>query len=854
MRGCKKERKEYRIAAIYDTETTNVGEGAKTRAFPVLYIFNDMRGRDIRTYSTGDDNVQFFRTVEDALSFLRDLVAWGKKEGVVPIVAAYNLMFDMQSFMSILVEHYNIKVCAQSGTNVYTMDLEEPFGGTVLRFWDTFFLEQRGLAAMGRTCGLAKATGDWDYTLVRTPETPLTSEELFYAGRDTQVIPAYLRFLLESYPWMKEEELGVRILTKTSIVRQMSRHEIANLQSPRSEGKGRLTVGRAFENLCMAELPKDYDEYAERKACFRGGWTFTSMSTAGQVVPNVASMDVTSMHHTYINGRRVPVRFHKTTPDVLLKAAEEIVSTTREQVLAHYDAPFRIAIHARIRFDNVRLREGSPFEAWGIALEPEAKFSAKVPKADPLVVDREGTREDEEDVRSRGYYDRAFGAVFAFGKLVSADVAYINMTEVELWTFSRVYEWDSMDVDFGEISFNWVLPPDYVTLQSNVLWSMKNAAKHINNTYKQGEPYSEDIPQSVPQGIAELLRSGEATQDFVRSWYQVAVKGSFNGLYGVQAQNVFRSNYHVPYDEGGRILTDKATVVTPETFPEKLAEIKHCMVLYTYGMRIVGGSRQHLAIAMELLFEALGSRVRVTGGDTDSMKVSCEYDVTDDELREAVLPLEEAIDGALARSQRRIRENFPGMASDLVSLGHFDVEDAGNSKRYLLHYESWNKARISLDSDLKPHITAAGLSRPAGAYTIEDWVSDMIAEDPEHLFPHIAGAVLGYNTIIRPEVAHAIMSRRPEPGDLYNDIVRDYMGNASEVIAPEVIALYSADREVGDTMKLTNAQNVQWLEDAGRRPDTRQHVIGKDEHGPFIYWMEGTGGYYERAGEGIVPR
>ena len=38
-----KDRKDFRVAAIFDTETTNIGDGVETRAYPILYIFNDMR-------------------------------------------------------------------------------------------------------------------------------------------------------------------------------------------------------------------------------------------------------------------------------------------------------------------------------------------------------------------------------------------------------------------------------------------------------------------------------------------------------------------------------------------------------------------------------------------------------------------------------------------------------------------------------------------------------------------------------------------------------------------------------------------------------------------------------------------
>ena len=36
-------RKKLEIAAIYDTETTNIGKGEDTRAFPILFIDNDIQ-------------------------------------------------------------------------------------------------------------------------------------------------------------------------------------------------------------------------------------------------------------------------------------------------------------------------------------------------------------------------------------------------------------------------------------------------------------------------------------------------------------------------------------------------------------------------------------------------------------------------------------------------------------------------------------------------------------------------------------------------------------------------------------------------------------------------------------------
>ena len=58
-RDTMKERKEFRVAAIFDTETTNIGEGVETRAYPILYIFNDLRDTPLESYTPDTDDVRF---------------------------------------------------------------------------------------------------------------------------------------------------------------------------------------------------------------------------------------------------------------------------------------------------------------------------------------------------------------------------------------------------------------------------------------------------------------------------------------------------------------------------------------------------------------------------------------------------------------------------------------------------------------------------------------------------------------------------------------------------------------------------------------------------------------------------
>lgn len=803
-----KTRKEYRIAAIFDTETTNIGEGAETRAYPILYIFNDLRDTPLESYTPDTDDVRFYRRTSEALAYIDDLITYGRTRGYVPIIAAYNLMFDMQTLLLELAQSYTIEVNAQTAASVYTLDLCID-DNVVCRFWDTFYLEMGGLRAMGETCGLPKAVGDWDYSLVRTPETPLTEEELFYARRDVQVIPQYLQWLLRANHWLTSDMLGCRVLTKTSLVRQMARREIGGRRVTLQGGK-KITLQRAFEMTCNQEFPKNYESYALRKACFRGGLTFTSAKTASVVVDNVASLDVTSMHHAFINGRRLPVKFAVAPPEILQIACERIVDTPLEDVLRNYSDPFRTGLHVAISFTNLRLRVNTCFADWGIAICPRSKF-VRTLQADTDYSNNERAKTQENSIRAHGYVDSAVNPTFAFGKLYRADACILHVNEIELWNVAQVYEFDEMHVLYGEATAKTIVPPDYVTLQSNMLFARKTDVKNLIKHYTEGVPYAGDIPESIPEGIARDARAGTLSVKFLQSYYGSTVKGQFNGIYGTQAQDVMKADYRVT--ETGELEVDKSTVCTPENFAKKRPKTPR--VLYTYGMRIVAGSRMHLVIAMMLIYRRFGNRVTVTGGDTDSLKISCADDVADAELLDALEPLHAAIENAINLTMRRVRSTASGMASTLDHIGKFEIEDCGGATRYVEHVELWNKARVSLDMSGRVHVTCAGLPRPDGVYTIEDCIEDIMRMG--HGFAETVRLSLGYDVLVDYEICHTLQRNRPHVGDRYVGTVTDYRGATCHVDAPEAIALYPSGRWLGESDKQANDENLTYMRNVYNR-------------------------------------
>lgn len=811
----RKQKREYKVCAIYDTETCNFGEGPDSRAYVVCYQVNDLRTERLDRYTPGkSDHVTIFRYEHEMIDFLTELIAWGEHYQKVPVVCAYNLMFDLKSIIYDLRAVYHMQVNAQNSTSVYTLDLVSDDGKTILlRFWDTFYLDMRGLRAMGEVAGLPKATGDWDYSRMRTPETELTDDEVFYATRDVQVIPAYLRYLLDANAWLSPTMLGSQVLTKTSLVRKMAQFQFQNLKIPGTD----LTVMKTFMQTCARELPCDYEQYALRKACFYGGLTFTAARYACEVQHNVMSLDVTSMHHTFM-ASKVPVRFVRCRPVILQRMAERVIETSRGHVLSHYCRPFMCGLHAKVRFTNIRLRPGTCFDAWGIATIARGKFQFTTEDVDRWERN-DSAIEQEESTRKAGYKNGALKPVFAFGKLYRAEQADIFADEIELWCISRVYEWDSMRVIMGECTTSFEIAPDYVTLQSNMLFEMKSAMKYVVKHYKEGVPYERDISDLIPKGIREMLRSGTASQQFIESYYTSTVKGMFNGIYGTQAQDVFKPGYLVEAD--GTVSVNHDEVTDAQNYDERKPDKPK--VHYDYGMRIVGRSRMHLIIAMELLYDALRDRIRVTGGDTDSIKASVDSDVTNDEIMDALAPLHHAATDNISKGYMRIRRNFPDLASDMRNVGCFEIERCGNSDRYPYHIELWNKCRMSVDTDGEPHVTCAGLSRPEGAYTINDYMRKLIREHgPEYALTH----ALGYNVLVANSVSHAMERTNPKNDAIFDADVRDWRGSVSHVRAHEVYALYDCGRLLGEMTRATSIENVLYLRRTyGREIDTTRRVI-----------------------------
>lgn len=825
--------RKYRISAIYDTETTTINTRREIDgilvdyplAYPVLFIANRLADDVAKYVAEVSDDIRYYRYGSEFLEFIEEIIREAEGQ-YIPVVCAYNLMFDMQPIWYVIKQKYPMSINAQSSKNIYTIDLLDDDGNGLLRFWDVSHLEPRGLKYMGEAAGLEKAIGDWDYSLIRTPETPLTDQELHYAARDVQVIPAYLRYLLESNLFLDPEDLGCSLITKTSLVRLMAKR-ITGQQTVQCK-KGPKSLELLMRLTCRAEAPKDYDTYARRKACFRGGLTFTAANYAGLLESNVVSVDAVSMHHAHINGAQAWYKFKKLNPQTLYRQLQIIGSTDLDTILSRYERPFKWAVHAHVRIYGLCLKPGSLFEQAGIATLAEAKCSGGV--GYNCYEDPRGEAASKAIIR-RGYTDKASGTpeqprVYAYSKLMSAAVAEVYVSELEWWILCQVYAFDSFEVLDGESTSSAGRAPEYITLLSNMLYNQKDELKQILKNYEQGKPYPLENT-SLPGHIAEAIESGSASRDYLESFYKHIIKGSYNAIYGSQAQDVYKPQFMAADD--GEIKIDENTVASPDNFAGASGA---GLVLYTYGLRIVGRSRMHLIIAMLLLHQAYGNRIAILGGDTDSLKIATDPDITDEMIIAALEPLHAATRNAIQYCQQGIRKNYPKYASPLEKLGEFEVEaySGGKYSRYKHHIELWNKCRLSVDQDDKVHITCAGISRPSNQYNLEDLATDMLRKYGLSILTHI----IGYNTYYDSTISYLLQHNNPAPGDRFCSKVVDYLGNKATVSAYQSIALKPAGKVLGDTDTLGNKENILYKHERGENPDTRGTHIFIDDKKAYI--------------------
>ena len=328
---------------------------------------------------------------------------------------------EYQNFLAVLSEVLGLSEDMRLVVYVHNLAYEWQFVRKILKWDKVFFLDERkpvyaitggyefrcslklsskSLAKVGEDLVKYKEhkhVGDLDYQLNRFHSTPLTDEELGYCEADIRVLLAYIQEKIET-----DRQIDYIPLTNTGYVRNHCR-------------KACFRKYKDYRRL-MSELTLDADEYSQLKRGFAGGFTHANARyvAEGKEKPleNVGSFDFTSSY-----------------PAVMLT---EQFPMSKSKLIGHIDDwnQFHYYLNNYCCLFDVTLTNVFP------------KVDYDHPISRSKLIKFEGITEDN-------------------GRIVSADMMSLTMTEQDWFVFDSFYNYEHIEVRMFRIYEKRFLPKPF---------------------------------------------------------------------------------------------------------------------------------------------------------------------------------------------------------------------------------------------------------------------------------------------------------------------------------------------------------------------------------------------------------
>ena len=328
---------------------------------------------------------------------------------------------EYQNFLAVLSEVLGLSEDMRLVVYVHNLAYEWQFVRKILKWDKVFFLDERkpvyaitggyefrcslklsskSLAKVGEDLVKYKEhkhVGDLDYQLNRFHSTPLTDEELGYCEADIRVLLAYIQEKIET-----DKQIDYIPLTNTGYVRNHCR-------------KACFKRYKDYKRL-MSELTLDADEYSQLKRGFAGGFTHANARyvAEGKEKPleTVGSFDFTSSY-----------------PAVMLT---EQFPMSKSKLIGHIDDwnQFHYYLNNYCCLFDVTLTNVFP------------KVDYDHPISRSKLIKFEGITEDN-------------------GRIVSADMMSLTMTEQDWFVFDSFYNYEHIEVRMFRIYEKRFLPKPF---------------------------------------------------------------------------------------------------------------------------------------------------------------------------------------------------------------------------------------------------------------------------------------------------------------------------------------------------------------------------------------------------------
>ena len=217
-----------------------------------------------------DGNIKIGRTWDEFYNYINDLrTIYKLNETRRMIVWVHNLAFELEWIKNFF--HWNDKasLCLDTGKPAVLVSNEG------FEFRCSYIYTGKALKDVQLfNSQVSKDVGDLDYTLIRTPETPLTDKELQYCIDDTQVVIELVKQDLPLY--------GSYCNFPSTKTGKVKRHIINNLSDGYYNKISRLSI--------------DKEEYQVLRKAFGGGYSHASWMNIDELINNIYHYDLNSSY------------------------------------------------------------------------------------------------------------------------------------------------------------------------------------------------------------------------------------------------------------------------------------------------------------------------------------------------------------------------------------------------------------------------------------------------------------------------------------------------------------------------------------------------------------------------------
>jgi len=393
--------------------------------------------------------------------------------------------------------------------DVFAVKERRPIHATLttgIEFKCSYILSNLALSYIGKKIinkyKVKKDVGALDYSLVRNWLTNVSDKEIWYNVHDVQVVTSYIQEKIET-----EGDITNIPLTNTGYVRQYCRN-FCFTQMQKEEKVVKKLKARYHERMKSLQIVSEC-EYDQLHEAFAGGYTHAAPSHSGQTLHNVGSYDLASSYPAVMVTKKFPMARGTFLGSVKVEDIEKLIKQD------HWCLLFTIKLY------NVT---------------PKFRY--------------------EHYISISKCQDISKDAVVNNGRVASASMLQLTVTEQDWDIIKQVYEWDESKTEIHNLR---VYPADY-------------------------------LPRPFILSILHLFGNKTSLKGIIERYTEYMVsKGMINAAYGMSVTAIIRDLYE--YSNTDDWLTKKANVT------EQLQRYNNSyqrFLFYGWGVWVTAHARHNL--------------------------------------------------------------------------------------------------------------------------------------------------------------------------------------------------------------------------------------------------------------------